>query len=67
MKISFYGPINTGAIIRQADAQVYNMLTGLTDSDELLETIRVIPNPSDASPDSDYVFTTLVYEALDSA
>mgnify|MGYP003642291174 CR=1 FL=1 len=67
MKISFYGPINTGAIIRQADAQVYNMLTGLTDSDELLETIRVIPNPSDASPDSDYGFTTLVYEALDSA
>ena len=67
MKISFYGPINTGNIIRQADAQVYSMLTGLTDSDELLETIRVIPNPSDASPDSDYGFTTLIYEALDSA
>lgn len=67
MKISFYGPINTGNIIRQADAQVYSMLTGLTDSDELLETIRVIPSPADASPDSDYGFTTLVYGALDSA
>jgi hypothetical protein len=67
MKISFYGPINTGNIIRQADALVFNMITGLADSDELLATVRVIPNPSDASPDSDYGFTTLVYGALDSA
>jgi hypothetical protein len=67
MKINFYGPINTGNIIRQADAQVFNMITGLADSDELLETVRVIPNPTDASPDSDYGFTTEIYGALDSA
>lgn len=67
MKINFYGPVGDAAIIRQADVQVFSMNTGLNDSDELLETIRVLPNPADASPDSDYGFTTLVYEALDSA
>ena len=67
MKINFYGPINTQVIIRQADALVFNMITGLADSDELLETVRILPNPTDASPDSDYGFTTEIYGALDSA
>jgi hypothetical protein len=62
MKINFYGPINTQGIIRQADAQLNDFRT-----EDLMETVRVLPNPSDASPDSDYGFTTLIYEALDSA
>tara|TARA_R110000868_G_scaffold206099_1_gene454833 strand:+ start:2161 stop:2946 length:786 start_codon:yes stop_codon:yes gene_type:complete len=67
MKISFYGPINTQGIIRQADAVIYNMNTGLADSDILIETIRVTPNPSDVGPDSDFGFTETYYGALDSA
>jgi hypothetical protein len=64
MKINFYGPISdTGKIINQVDAQVYH----LGDSDSLFETIRVLPDPSDASPDSDYGFATTIFGALDSA
>jgi hypothetical protein len=67
MKINFYGPINNQEVIRQVDAVVYNMNTGLADSDEYIETIRTLPDPSDASPDSDYGFTSTIYDALDSA
>jgi hypothetical protein len=67
MKINFYGPINDGKIIRQADIDLYSIGTGLLDSDEFLEKIRVITNPADASPDSDYGFTTTIFGALDSA
>ena len=67
MKINFYGPINDGKIIRQADIDLYSIGTGLLDSDEYLEKIRVITNPADASPDSDYGFTTTIFGALDSA
>ena len=66
MKINFYGPITDGKIIRQVDADLYNMQSGLADSDEFLEKIRVLPDPADASPDSDYGFTTTIYGALDS-
>jgi len=67
MKINFYGPVTDGKIIRQVDADLYNMQSGLADSDEFLEKIRVLPDPADASPDSDYGFTTTIYGALDSA
>lgn len=59
MKINFYGPVSNTSIIRQVDADIYNFQSGLADSDEFLNTVRVIPNPADASPDSDYGFTTL--------
>lgn len=67
MKINFYGPIADGEIIKQVDVAMYNMNSGLADSDEYIETIRVLPNPADASPDSDYGFSTTIFEALDSA
>jgi hypothetical protein len=67
MKINFYGPVNDGKIIRKADIDLYAIGTGLSDSDEFLEKIRVLPNPADASPDSDYGFTTTIFGALDSA
>lgn len=68
MKIAFYGPINDGSIIRQADVDLYSIGTGaIADSDEFLEKIRVVPDPASASPDSDYGFTTTIFGALDSA
>tara|TARA_R110000822_G_scaffold20106_4_gene64845 strand:+ start:1819 stop:2604 length:786 start_codon:yes stop_codon:yes gene_type:complete len=67
MKINFYGPVSSQGIINQVDAVVYNMNTGLADSDTYIETIRTLPDPADASPDSDYGFATTIFGALDSA
>jgi len=67
MKVSFYGPISTGPIIRQVDGQIYQQGTGPTgDSDTLLETIRTTPNPLNVSPDSDFGFNYDYFSALDS-
>ena len=66
MKVSFHGPISTSSIIRQADANLYDINAGLADSDGYLETVQVVPNPSDVFglADSDYGFNTNI---LDSA
>ena len=66
MKVSFHGPITTSSIIRQADANLYDINAGLADSDTYLETVQVIPNPGTVFglADSDYGFTTNI---LDSA
>lgn len=67
MKISFHGPITTLKIIRQADADIYDINGNLTkDDDQYLETLRVVPNPIDTIglADSDFGFTTTI---LDSA
>lgn len=67
MKISFYGPLSTGPIIRQVDTPIYQQDTGLSgDSDTLLETIRTVPNPLAVSPDSDFGFSYEYFSALDS-
>lgn len=67
MKINFYGPTNSGKIIRQADIDLYLINAGLGDSDTYFGKVRVLPDPIDVSPDSDYGFTTLIFEGLDSA
>lgn len=67
MKINFYGPINTGEIIRQADINLGMMNIGMNDSDVLTERIRVTPDPINVSPDSDYGFTTTITTLIDSA
>jgi hypothetical protein len=59
MKINFYGPINTGGIIRTSKPTIA-FFEG--DSDIPLSEISVTPNPADASPDSDYGFTTTIIE-----
>ena len=64
MKINFYGSIGTSSVIKQADTNVYQIGEGLRDSDAYLETLRTIPDPIDASSDSDYGFLTTY---LDSA
>jgi len=67
MKINFYGPTNTGEIIRQADLNLGMMNIGMNDSDVLTERIRVVPDPFSVSPDSDYGFTTIITTLADSA
>ena len=67
MKISFYGGSATGKIVRKSIIDIYQIDNGINDSDQFVETIRVTPNPANASADSDYGFTTIIYGALDSA
>jgi hypothetical protein len=57
MKINFYGPINTGEIVRTSITTLGQRAAGLADSDIPLETIIVTTNPANASFDSDYGFT----------
>lgn len=67
MKINFYGPASDSKVIKTTEVGVYDMGAGLNDSDVLIETIRVQPNPLNASADSDYGFITTIFSALDSA
>ena len=69
MKVNFYGPIANKAVIRQADADLFSIGTGLADSDLMIQKIRVEPDPLTAIglADSDFGFTTSVFDALDSA
>lgn len=66
MKVSFHGPITEGTIIREAINNLYDMQSGLADSDSYLETVRVTPNPISiiGLADSDFGFNT---EIIDSA
>lgn len=65
MKVRFYGPVGTQEIIRTAKAELYNMEAGSNDSDILIETLTVTPDPADASPDSDYGFNLSIDLAFD--
>ncbi len=67
MKIQFYGPTSTAKIIRETNADIYTIGTGLNGADTYVERITVQPNPLDVSPDSDYGFTTIIDLAFDSA
>ena len=66
MKISFYGPLVTGPIIRQVDAQIYQQDTPTSGNNPLLETIRTTPTPIGVSSDSDFGFNYNYFNALDS-
>lgn len=67
MKMSFHGPIETKSIIRSSIANIYQQDAGLLDSDVLLETVTVTPNPTDAIglADSDFGFDTDIDLAFD--
>lgn len=69
MKVHFYGPINTGEIIRNSIVDIYLQENGLADSDIKLERISVVPDPTTAIglADSDFGFTTTVDLTYDSA
>ena len=69
MKVSFHGPIANATVIRKAVPHVYLMDTGAAgDSDKLLETITVTPDPDTVigMPDSDFGFSTVIDLAFDS-
>jgi hypothetical protein len=71
MPANFYGPISEAAIIRKSIVDLYTTNSGTIDSDEAFDLyspstrITVDPNPLDASPDSDYGFTTNIYNMMD--
>jgi hypothetical protein len=70
MKISFFGPIGDGKVIRKSIADLYFMNAGAgQDSDVLLETITINPDPLSVIglPDSDFGFSTDIDLAFDSA
>jgi len=67
MKVRFYGPVGSQGIIRTTNVDLYNMHAGLNDSDILIETIRVTPDPANVSPDSDYGFNVDIINWSDSA
>lgn len=69
MKVSFYGAINTGEIIRTSNVDLYLQENGLADSDIKLERISVVPNPTSiiGLADSDFGFTTTIDLTYDSA
>jgi hypothetical protein len=58
MKVTFYGPVNEGKIIRTAKVDLGLLGAGSNDSDIAVERITVTPDPFDVSPDSDYGFNT---------
>jgi hypothetical protein len=60
MKVNFYGPTNQGKIIRTAKADLGIIGLGLYDSDIAVERITVVPDPIDATGDSDFGFTTTI-------
>ena len=66
MKLSYHGPIANVGIIREAQAKIFDIGAGLTDSDIGLETLVVTPNPLSTIglADSDFGFSTNI---LDSA
>tara|TARA_B100000900_G_scaffold398921_1_gene400855 strand:+ start:2042 stop:2842 length:801 start_codon:yes stop_codon:yes gene_type:complete len=69
VKLSFYGPINTGEIIRSSIADVFLMDQGANlDSDVKYERITVTPNPAETIglPDSDFGFSTDIDLTFDS-
>lgn len=64
VKINIYGATSEAPLIRQADVDLYLMTP---DSDVYTGKVRVVPNPINVGPDSDYGFTTFIFSALDSA
>tara|TARA_Y100001954_G_scaffold234915_1_gene291446 strand:+ start:1786 stop:2577 length:792 start_codon:yes stop_codon:yes gene_type:complete len=66
MKLSFHGPINNTAIIRDARAKIFDIKAGLQDSDLGLETIVVTPNPTNVIglDDSTFGFSTTILDSV---
>jgi len=56
MRINFYGPIAESKIIRAAETSMFNINSGLRDSDMQVAKFRTKPNPFDVSADSDFGF-----------
>lgn len=55
MRVNFYGPENSGPVIREVNTNI-----NLIDTGGFIENIQVTPDPIDVSPDSDYGFSVLI-------
>lgn len=69
MKVSFYGAVTEGDIIRTSIAKLFDINAGAgQDSDILLETLTVTPDPTSTIglPDSDFGFDTTIVMVKDS-
>ena len=65
MHIRYYGSIPKGTIIRDSRAKIFDIKSGLNDSDIRLNTIQITPNPTSLNilADSDFGFTRTDYAA----
>ena len=65
MKLSYHGPIADTSVIRSSVAKVFDINSGLKDSDIGLQTITVTPNPTSVIglADSDFGFTTTIVDS----
>ena len=65
MKLSYHGPIADNSVIRSSVAKVFDINSGLKDSDMGLQTITVTPNPTSVIglADSDFGFTTTIVDS----
>jgi hypothetical protein len=69
MLANFYGPINSGKIVRKTITDVHNQILG-DSNDPQLAQYTIDPNPLGISPptgDSDFGFTQTIIENFDSA
>ena len=64
MRVRFYGAINTGEVVREVRAKVFDIGAGLNDSDIRLNTIQLVPNPTSLNilADSDFGFTRIDHD-----
>lgn len=72
MKINFHGNYGSGSkVIRKTTNKIYNIApsanTPGVDSDQLLETLTIVPDSLLVNADSDYGFTETITLAVDSA
>ena len=65
MKTTFHGPVTNSQIIRSAINNIYDIQSGLADSDQFLEKVSVIPDPSNVLglADSDFGFITTISDS----
>lgn len=63
MRVRFYGSISESEIVRDVRAKIFDMESGLADSDLRIKTIQVEPNPTSLNilADSDFGFTRTDY------
>lgn len=63
MRVQYYGAIGTSDVIRQANTRIFEIGSGLADSDVRLQTIQIDPDPTSTIglTDSDFGFTRTYY------
>lgn len=66
MHIYFHGPISDQDIVRKVNANTFLIGAGNADSDIPLSRISTTPTPIGVSADSDFGFSTVIVDAIDS-